>query len=95
MKSKNIDTATFINDYCQTLEQDKNGRFFLKIPIENYEELSLLRAAMLNAVEFTAELHELKAKDNLPLTIHYLTHILQQIDFFTECQGLTALIEGD
>ncbi len=95
MKSKHLNSAAFIKDYCQTLEKDKHQDFFLKIPVANYEDLNLLRFAILNAIEFTAELHETSPTNKLPLTIHYLTHILQNIDFFTECQGLTTLIESE
>ncbi len=93
MTTKKINRQEFIKNYCQTIERDQNNQFFLKIPVKNYEELNLLRAAMLNAIEFTAELHELNPKNRLPLTVHYLTHILHNIDFFTECQGLTEITE--
>ncbi|NOQ72487.1 MAG: hypothetical protein GQ574_10825 [Crocinitomix sp.] len=93
MKSK-IDTKDFIVAYCQTLEQDKNNNFFLKIPVKNYEELNLMRFAIINAIANTAALHEFENQANLPLTIQYLTQILNNIDLVTECQGLSTLFKG-
>ncbi len=94
--SKKIEVEKFIKNYCQTIEKDtENNQFYLKIPIKNYEDLNLLKVAVTNAIEFTAELHELIPKKRLPITIHYLTHILQNIDFFTESQGLTELFKEE
>lgn len=91
--SKKIDSKDFIKAYCQTLDRNERGCFYLKIPLENYEELSLFRIAMVNAIEFTAGLDRAELQERSPLTIHYLSHILQNIDFFTECQGLTTLFD--
>jgi len=95
MSSQDIDTVEFIKDYCQTLLKDTNASFYIKIPLKNYEELSLFKSAMVNAIAHTAELHEISEQKSLPLTIQYLTHILHQIDLFSECSGLTKLFESD
>ena len=93
MKSKHIDTVEFIKDYCQTLYKAEDASFYIKIPLKNYEDLSLFRSAMVNAIAHTAALHEIKAQKSLPITVQYLTHILHNIDLFSECSGLSRLFE--
>ncbi len=95
MSSKHIDTLEFIKDYCQTLYKDNDADYYIKIPIANYEDLSLFRSAIVNAIAHTAESHEINQQSSLPMTIHYLTHILHEVDLFSECSGLTKLLEGN
>ncbi|NOQ74905.1 MAG: hypothetical protein GQ574_23020 [Crocinitomix sp.] len=95
MKSKKIDTKDFTVDYCQTLEQDKDNNFFLKIPVENYEELNFIRLALVNGITNTAALHEYEPQVNLPITIRYLSNVLNNISFISESEGLSSLFEGD
>ncbi|NOQ76107.1 MAG: hypothetical protein GQ574_29155 [Crocinitomix sp.] len=94
MKSKKIDTKDFIVDYCQTLEQDKDNNFFLKIPVKNYEELNFIRLALVNGISNTAALHEYESQINLPLTIRYLAHVINNISLISESEGLSVLFEN-
>ena len=94
MRSNNIDTVEFIREYCQTLCKDDTSKYHIKIPVKDYEDLSLFRSAIVNSIASIAELHEFNEQSSLSMTIHYLTHILHQVDLFSECSGLTKLLEA-
>jgi len=86
-----IELNRFKTVFCNTLKRDDQGRF-IKIRIDNYQELNFFRHNIIDAIELIATLQtNTEQGSELGFTIKALTNILKSINMFEESQGIDEL----
>ncbi len=86
----------FKAEFCTALHQDeKNGSFYVKIPVKDYQELSLIRMALVTSIEQIIDLNDhTDNTEEIIQSVWYLNRILKHMDLMDECLGLTELVKG-
>lgn len=94
---KELTVNEFKKNFCETLHTETgNGKArFVKIPVNDYTDLSLMTYYLLNAIDLVSQAHEYNPQNNddLSYTIQHLTKILQAITMQTECEGIDRLLK--
>ncbi|NOQ74792.1 MAG: hypothetical protein GQ574_22450 [Crocinitomix sp.] len=87
----------FKKDYCTTLIPEPNSNaFFVKIPVTDYNELSIIRINLLSAVDLIARYIEMSKNSDRSEISHTLSTLIQLLRNFgleEECEGLTTLLK--
>ena len=83
----------FSEGFCDTLHQDSpDDKPYIKIQIEDYEELSMIHSNLLNAIELIGVSTEIKEPDgSLGYTIQCLARLLQHFTLYSELEGITKI----
>jgi len=89
--------SAFKADHCKTLiPETGSNHFYVKLPVKNYTELSLIKSNLLSAIQLISEYNEILDSSNKSKVTHSistLVNILQHLDMEEECEGLSELIE--
>jgi hypothetical protein len=87
--------SEFKEQHCNTLISDpKTNSLFVKVPIENYEELYLIKSNLLTAIKLIADSNEyLDQKSDVTHSIGTLVQLIRSFGLADECDGLTELMK--
>ncbi len=87
----------FQKSYCSTLIPEPNSKsFFVKVAIENYEELHLINSNLLTAIKLIADSNEYDFnKSEITHSIGTLVKLLRNFGLEEECIGLSALVKPE
>lgn len=90
---KNLDD--FQKSYCTTLIPEPNSKsFFVKVTVENYEELQLIKSNLLTAIKLIADSNEYGfSKSEITHSIGTLVKLLRNFGLEQECIGLSELVK--
>ena len=89
------DLNDFQQNYCTTLVPESNSNsFFVKVPVANYNELSIIKTNLLTAIKLIAdsnEVNESTSKGDVTYSIGTLVKLLHSFGMEEECEGLSSL----
>ena len=81
--------------YLTTLQTDNEGKTFVKIYVDDYEELLYLQLAIIRAISYITEAHEQGYnKSEAIITIRELAELSEQLSPLAESELLTTLKNG-
>ncbi|MFT5823467.1 MAG: hypothetical protein ACI8ZM_004728 [Crocinitomix sp.] len=85
----------FQKSYCTPLIPEPNSKsFFVKVAVENYEELNLIKSNLLTAIKLIADSNEYGfSKSEISHSIGTLVKLLRNFGLEEECIGLSELIK--
>ncbi len=93
MSIEKLTVETFTEKYCKTLQTDQDGQNFIKIPIADYESLSLFKYYITKAIYFISD-SEIETKNqDVNFTIRTLTNLLLATSLLEESEGIDVLFE--
>lgn len=94
--STKVDLKRFKEVYCTTLTpNERKDGYHVKLPIDNYEELECYKSYLIKAIQYTSILIQEKSfidTVEAGFTINYLADILEQLNTFSEMEGITKLL---
>lgn len=95
--SKPKSLKDFQKNYCTTLIPEPNSKsFFVKVAVENYEELHLIKSNLLTAIKLIGDTNEYGfSKSEITHSIGTLVKLLRNFGLEEECIGLSELLKPE
>ena len=77
-----------------TIQTEKDGTKFIKIPVENYEDLELMRVYLTRAISYICEAEFNGKNEDINFTIKHLTRLLYNMNCLEDVEVLDWVSEN-